>query len=68
MGGLCKLEFLSYENDMIIIWVDQMLCPQIETAPAGILPILFLDSYGCHMTASIVGMIQDLGVEVELTP
>ncbi len=40
----------------------------IETAPVGILPILFLDSYRCHMMASVVGMIQDLGVEVEHIP
>ncbi len=72
-------EFPNYKNDMIylcqpkswmdkeamIIWVDQVLCPYIETVPAGVLPILFLDSYSCHMMVSVVGMIQDLGVEVE---
>ena len=48
----------------MIVWVEQVLCPYIETAPAGILSILFLDSYRCHMMAAVVGMIQDLGVEV----
>ena len=55
-------------QEAMIIWVDQVLCPYIETAPAGVLPILFLDSYRCHMMASVVGMIQDLGVEVEHIP
>ena len=66
-GRIVQREFPNYENDMIylcqpnawmdeeamIIWVDQVLCPYIETAPAGVLPILFLDSYCCHMMASV---------------
>jgi hypothetical protein len=81
-GRIVQREFPNYGNDMIylcqqnawmdeeamIVWVDQVLRPYIETAPAGILPILFLDSYRCHMMASVVGMIQDLGVEVEHIP
>ncbi|KAI2512695.1 pogo transposable element with KRAB domain [Fragilaria crotonensis] len=81
-GRIVQREFPNYENDMIylcqqnawmdeeamIVWVEQVLRPHIETAPAGILPILFLDSYRCHMMASVVGMIQDLGVEVEHIP
>ena len=81
-GRNVQCEFPNYGNDMIylcqqnawmdeeamIVWVDQVLRPYIETAPAGILPILFLDSYRCHMMASVVGMIQDLGVEVEHIP
>jgi hypothetical protein len=72
-GRIVQLEFPNYENDMIylcqpnawmdkeaiIIWVGQVLCPYIETPPAGVLPILFLDSYRCHTMASVVGMIQD---------
>ena len=53
------------DKEAMIIWVDQVLCPYLETALAGVLPILFLDSYRCHMMASGVGMIQDLGDEVE---
>jgi hypothetical protein len=56
------------DQEVMIIWVDQVLCPYIETAPAGVLPNLLLDSYRCHMMASVVGMIQDLGVEVEHIP
>jgi hypothetical protein len=81
-GRIVQRDFPNFENDMIylcqqnawmdekamIAWVEQVLRPHIETAPAGILPILFLDSYRCHMMASVVGMIQDLGVEVEHIP
>jgi hypothetical protein len=56
------------DEEAMIVWVDQVLCPYIETAPAGILPILFLDSYRCHMMASVVDMIQHLGVEVKHIP
>lgn len=39
-----------------------------ETAPDGIVPLMFLDSYRCHMMGSVVQAIQDLGVEVEHIP
>ena len=45
-------------------WVEQILGPYIKTAPEGIATILALDSYCCHMMASVVHAIQDLGVEV----
>ena len=38
------------------------------TAPDGIVTILFLDSYRCHMMASVVEPEQELGVEVEHIP
>ena len=37
-------------------------------APAGIEPMLFLDAYQCHMMASMVNVIQDMGVQVEHIP
>ena len=81
-GRIVQREFPSYDNDMIylcqanawmgedamIVWVDQVLRPHIESAPPGVLPIIFLDSYHCHMMASVVCKIQDLGVEVEHIP
>lgn len=79
-GQIVQREFPAFEDNMIylcqpnacwmdeeamLIWVDTVLCPYVETAPAGVVPILFLDSYCCHMMASVVGKIQDIGVEVE---
>ena len=49
----------------MLVWVDEVLQPYIKDAPADICPILFLDSYCCHMMASVVSKIHDLGVEVE---
>ena len=49
-------------------WVDDVLVPYVATAPPGIVPILFLDSFKVHMLRSIVSKIQALGVEVEFIP
>jgi transposase len=81
-GRIMIREFPTYEDDMVylcqpaawmdegvmLIWVDQVLRPYVQTKPAGVIPILFLDSYRCHMMQSVVGKIQDLGVEVEIIP
>jgi DDE superfamily endonuclease len=46
-----------------------VLKPYVEGAPPGIQPVLFLDSYQCHMMASVVNDIQqDLGVQIETIP
>ena len=49
-------------------WVDDVLIPYCETAPAGIHPLIILDSYRCHMMKSIVNRIQDAGIQVEHIP
>ena len=52
----------------MLLWVEKVLKPYIESAPEGIVPLLLLDSYRCHVMASVVNEIQDLGVEVEHIP
>ena len=52
----------------MIMWVEEILAPYVATAPAGIVPLLGLDSYRVHMMASVVHLIQELGVEVEYIP
>jgi hypothetical protein len=49
-------------------WIDKVLSPFCEAKPVGIEPILFLDSYRCHMMGTIVKKIQDLGIQVEHIP
>ena len=49
-------------------WVDDVLTPHVATAPTGIVPLLFLDSFKVHMMSSVVTKIQALGVEVEFIP
>jgi hypothetical protein len=56
------------DERVMLLWVELVLKPYVETAPVGIIPLLFLDSYRCHMMHSIVDAIQTLGVEVEIIP
>ena len=50
----------------MLIWVDQILGPYlaVNTPPPGVQPVILLDSYQCHMMASVVSKISALGVEV----
>jgi hypothetical protein len=81
-GRIEKREFSTFPNDVLyacqanawmdekvmLLWVDKILKPYVETAPDGIVPLLFLDSFRCHMMGSVVQAIQELGVEVEHIP
>lgn len=82
-GRIEKREFSTFENGafytvqekawmdekIMLKWVDKVLKPYVDTIGTGIIcPILFLDSYRCHMMASVVNKIQDLGVQVEHIP
>ena len=49
-------------------WVNDIPKPYVETAPNGVKPVLFLDSYCCHMMGTVVTAIQELGVQVEHIP
>lgn len=49
-------------------WIEEILAPYVATAPEGVVPILFLDSFSVHMKATVVNAIQDLGVQVEFIP
>jgi hypothetical protein len=42
------------DEEAMIVWVDLELQSHIKTAPPGVMPILFLDSYRCHMMASVM--------------
>jgi hypothetical protein len=55
-------------EDVILTWVHKGFKPYVREAPEHIVPILFLDSFRCHMKASVVHQIQELGVEVEHNP
>ena len=81
-GRIVQCEFPMYPQGMIyacqdnawmdkrvmLMWVDMVLKPYVDTAPENVVPLLFLDSYHCHMMNSVVNAIQDLGVEVEHIP
>ena len=52
----------------MIEWVYLVIQPWANSAPIGIVPVLYLDSYQCHLTDSVVSKIQVLGVEVKHIP
>ena len=56
------------DETVMLQWVNKVLKPYVDDAPEGIVPILFLDSYRCHIMASVVNAVQGLGVEVEHIP
>ena len=57
-----------FDEATMLDWVDYVLKPYVATAPVGIIPILFLDSFNVHLLGSIAGAIQGLGVELEIIP
>jgi hypothetical protein len=81
-GRIEKREFPSFSNALLysvqkaawmdercmLLWVEKVLKPYVDSAPDGIVPLLFLDSYRCHMMNTVVHKIQELGVEVEHIP
>ena len=81
-GRIVQKEFPSYPKENLyacqenawmdesatLVWVEKILKPYVLKAPDGVVPILFLDSYRCHMMKSVVNAIQDCGVEVQHIP
>jgi hypothetical protein len=50
----------------MLIWVEQILGPYLVVNPPslGIQPVILLDAYRCHMMASVVNKITNLGIKV----
>jgi hypothetical protein len=55
-----------FDEATMLDWVDDVLKPYVATAPVGIIPILFLDSFKIHLLGSAA--IQGLSVELEIIP
>jgi hypothetical protein len=56
------------DKRVMLHWVEEALAPFVSLTPLGIIPIILLDSYHCHIMASVVNLIQDLGCEVVHIP
>jgi hypothetical protein len=68
-GACYEVQEKAWMDQVVMLsWVDRVLKPYVQTAPVGIHPILILDSYRCHMMASVVDAIAALGVQVEHIP
>ena len=63
-----KIQGSWMDEEAMLVWVDRMPRPHIETSPPGVMPIVSSDTYRCHMMASVVTRIQNLGVEVQHIP
>ena len=57
-----------FDEATMLDWVDDVLKPYVTTAPVGIIPILFLNSFKFHLLGSIADAIQGLGVELKIIP
>jgi hypothetical protein len=64
----CCQEAVWMDERVMLAWVEEVLALYVATAPGDIIPLLILDSYQCHMMASVVSKIQELGVEVKHIP
>ena len=58
------------DEDCMLAWVDLVLKKYLVDfpPPPGVVPVILLDSYRCHMMASVVGPIQALGYEIIQIP
>ncbi len=47
-------------------WVEEILKPYlaINPPPLGIVPVILLDAYQCHMMASVTNKIADFGIKI----
>ena len=55
-------------ESLMLFWIEKILKPYGVTAPAGIIPLLFLDSYGVHKMGSVNRAINELGCKVIIIP
>jgi hypothetical protein len=78
-GQIARAEFSTYPTThhyhwqdsalmdvrVMLAWDDEVLKLYVANAPEHVIPILILNSYRCHMMASVVTRIQELGIEVK---
>lgn len=50
------------DHKLCLLWIDECLAPHVKNAPEGIIPLLLLDQYKCHLMSTIVHKIEALGV------
>ena len=53
---------------VMFFWVVRVLKPYVKLAPEHAIPIIFLDSYRCHIMGSTLNAIRSLGCEVQHIP
>ena len=53
---------------LMLMWIKKVVKEYVPTAPAGIVPLLFLDSYQVYKIASVNATINDFDMEVIIIP
>ena len=58
------------DETCMLRWVDEVLKPYlvVNRPPPGIVPVILLDAYRCHMMGSVTDAIADLGIEIVSIP
>jgi len=83
-GKIAKTEFVRHDPTSIyacqaaawmdetcmLRWIDEVLKPYlvVNRPPPGIVPVILLDAYRCHMMGSVTDAIADLGIEIVSIP
>jgi len=81
-GRIARTEFSKYppthhyhcqdsawmDERVMLAWAHEVLKLYVADATEHVIPILILHSYHCHMMASVVMKIQELGIEVTHIP
>ena len=52
------------DEGVMFLWAQDVLKLYVSLAPRRVHPVLLLDSYRCHLMASVVSQIEALGVTV----
>ena len=70
LGEYTVQEKAWMDSVVMLRWIETILKPFLADTivPAGIRPLLLLDSYRCHMMGSVVSAINQLGIDVEHIP
>ena len=58
------------DETCMLRWIDEVLKPYlvVNRPPPGIVPVILLDAYRCHMMGSVTDAIADLGIEIVSIP
>jgi hypothetical protein len=52
-GQFLNKKYAWMDEDMMHLWIDQVLVPWKMTKPPGVVPILVLDAYHIHMMGTL---------------
>jgi DDE superfamily endonuclease len=69
LGAVYAVQANSWMDERaMLLWVKYMLKPYVSGCPRHSIPLLLLDSYCCHLILSVIGKIQELGIEIAHIP